>query len=26
MKIDLNLLPIFIAVAEESNFSKAAAR
>ncbi|BAK11297.1 LysR family transcriptional regulator [Pantoea ananatis] len=26
MKIDLNLLPVFIAVAEESNFSKAAAR
>ena len=26
MKIDLNLLPIFIAVSEESNFSKAAAR
>ena len=26
MKIDLNLLPIFIAVAEESNFTKAAAR
>lgn len=26
MKIDLNLLPVFIAVAEEGNFSKAAAR
>lgn len=26
MKIDLNLLPVFIAVAEERNFSKAAAR
>ncbi|MGG6122466.1 LysR family transcriptional regulator [Pantoea allii] len=26
MKIDLNLLPVFIAVAEEHNFSKAAAR
>jgi DNA-binding transcriptional LysR family regulator len=26
MKIDLNLLPVFLAVAEERNFSAAAAR